>query len=160
MIETIKFELNGNPVTLEIDPGTILMWAIRNDLKLTGTKFGCGLGFCGSCTILLDNEPVRSCMLGVSDAAGKKLTTIEGLATDGELHPIQKAFIKNDAIQCGYCTPGMILSAVGLLHKNPEPSRKEIIEAMEDNLCRCGTHGRIIESIQMAAKELKGEVPA
>ena len=158
MIETIKFELNGNPVTLEIDPGTILMWALRNDLKLTGTKFGCGLGFCGSCTVLLDNEPVRSCMLAVSDAAGKKLITIEGLAVNGELHPIQKAFMKNDALQCGYCTPGMIMNAVGLLLKNPEPSREEIIEAMEDNLCRCGTYGRIIESIQMAAREMKGKV--
>jgi aerobic-type carbon monoxide dehydrogenase small subunit (CoxS/CutS family) len=159
MIETIHFELNGSPMTLEIDPGTILLWAIRNDMGLTGTKFGCGLGFCGSCTVLLDNEPVRSCMLPVSDAAGKKVITIEGLARNNELHPIQKAFMKNDALQCGYCTPGMIMNAVGLLLKNPEPSRKEIIEAMEDNLCRCGTHGRIIQSIQMAAKEMKGGVP-
>jgi len=158
MIETIQFEINGSPKSLEIDPGTILMWAIRNDLKLTGTKFGCGLGFCGSCTVLLDNEPVRSCMMAVSDAAGKKITTIEGLSRNGELHPIQKAFIENDAQQCGYCTPGMILNAVGLLIKNPEPSRNEIIDAMEDNLCRCGTYGRIIESIQMAGKEMKGKV--
>jgi aerobic-type carbon monoxide dehydrogenase small subunit (CoxS/CutS family) len=158
MIETIQFELNGSPAKLEIDPATILMWALRNELGLTGTKFGCGLGFCGSCTILLDDEAVRSCMLAVSDADGKKLTTIEGLATNGELHPVQKAFIKNDAQQCGYCTPGMILNAVGLLHKNPEPSRKEVIEGMEENLCRCGTYGRIIESIQMAGQEMKGGV--
>jgi len=159
MIETIQFELNGSLAKLEIDPATILMWALRNDLGLTGTKFGCGLGFCGSCTILLDDEPVRSCMLPASDAAGKKLTTIEGLKKNGELHPVQKAFIKNDALQCGYCTPGMIMNAVGLLLKNPEPSRKEVIEAMEENLCRCGTYGRIIESIQMAGEEMKGGVP-
>jgi aerobic-type carbon monoxide dehydrogenase small subunit (CoxS/CutS family) len=158
MIETIHFELNGSPAELSIDPNTLLLWAVRNDMKLTGTKFGCGLGFCGSCTILLDNEPVRSCMLPVSDAAGRKVLTIEGLAQNGTLHPIQKAFMKTDALQCGYCTPGMIMNACGLLLKNPEPSRKEIIEAMEDNLCRCGTYGRIIESIQMAAKEMKGGV--
>ena len=160
MIETINFELNGNPAELSIDPNTLLMWALRNDLGLTGTKFGCGLGFCGSCTILLDNEPVRSCMLPVSDAAGKKVITIEGLSQNGTLHPIQKAFMKKDALQCGYCTPGMIMNALGLLIRNPEPSSKEIIEAMEDNLCRCGAYGRIIEAIQMAAKEMKGGVPA
>jgi len=135
------------------------MWVLRDEMGLTGTKYGCGLGLCGSCTILLDDEPVRSCTLAVSDAAGKKVLTIEGLAQNGTLHPIQKAFMKNDALQCGYCTPGMIMNACGLLIKNPEPSRKEIIEAMEDNLCRCGTYGRIIESIQEAAKEMKGGVP-
>ena len=160
MIETINFELNGNPAELSIDPNTLLMWALRDDLGLTGTKYGCGLGFCGSCTILLDNEPVRSCMLPVSDAAGKKVITIEGLSRNGTLHPIQKAFMQKDALQCGYCTPGMIMNALGLLIRNPEPSSKEIIEAMEDNLCRCGAYGRIIEAIQMAAKEMKGGVPA
>jgi len=159
MIEIIQFELNGKPINLSIDPYTILMWALRNDMGLTGTKYGCGLGFCGSCTILLDYEPVRSCMLAISDVAGKRVLTIEGLSRNGTLHPIQKAFMQKDALQCGYCTPGMIMNACGLLIRNPEPSRKEIIEAMEDNLCRCGAYGRIIEAIQMAAKEMKGGVP-
>lgn len=158
MIETIKIELNGKPAELSIDPNTILMWAIRNDLGLTGTKFGCGTGFCGSCTVILDGEAVRSCMLPVSDAAGKELMTIEGLAKNGKLHPLQQAFIDKDALQCGYCTPGMIMNAYGFLLKNPEPSRKEVIEAMEDNLCRCSAYNRIIEAIQMAGKTMKGGV--
>ena len=155
MIETIHFELNGSPTQLTTDPNNLLMWVLRNELGLTGTKFGCGLGFCGSCTVILDDEPVRSCMIPVSDAEGRKVLTIEGLARNGSLHPIQKAFIEFDALQCGYCTPGMIMNAYGLLLKNPEPSRKEIIEGMEDNLCRCGTYGRIIEAIQKAGKEMK-----
>ena len=158
MIETIQFELNGNPAELTIDPNTLLMWAIRNELGLTGTKFGCGMGFCGSCTVILDGEAVRSCMLPVSDVAGKKLMTIEGLAQNGSLHPIQQAFVKHDAQQCGYCTPGMIMNAYGFLLKNPEPSRQEIIDAMEDNLCRCSAYNRIIEAIQSASKVMKGGV--
>lgn len=158
MIETIKFEINGNQTQLETDPNNLLMWVLRNELGLTGTKFGCGLGFCGSCTVILDDEPVRSCMIPVGDVAGRKVLTIEGLSRNGSLHPIQKAFMEKDALQCGYCTPGMIMNAYGLLIANPEPSRKEIIEAMEDNLCRCGTYGRIIEAIQMAAAEMKGGV--
>jgi carbon-monoxide dehydrogenase small subunit len=159
MIETIKFELNGEATKLKIDPNTILMWAIRNDLDLTGTKFGCGLGFCGSCTVILDGEPVRSCMLPVGEAEGKKILTIEGLEKDGKLHPLQEAFIEKDAQQCGYCTPGMIMNAYGLLMKNPEPSRQEVIDAMEDNLCRCSAYPQIIEAIQLAGKKMKG-VPA
>jgi len=158
MIETIHFELNGRPTKLSVDPGNLLMWVLRNELGLTGTKFGCGEGFCGSCTVILDDEPVRSCLLQISDVAGKKVLTIEGLSKNGTLHPIQKAFMTNDALQCGYCTPGMIMNAYGLLLKNPEPSRKEIIEGMEDNLCRCGTYGRIIQAIQQAGKEIKGGV--
>ena len=131
------------------------MWVIRNELGLTGTKFGCGLGFCGSCTVILDDEAVRSCMIPVSDVEGRKVLTIEGLEKDGKLNPIQKAFMDIDALQCGYCTPGMIMNAYGLLLKNPEPSRKEVIEGMEDNLCRCGTYGRIIQAIQEAGKEMK-----
>ena len=156
MIETIKFEINGNPTELSTDPNNLLMWVLRNELGLTGTKFGCGLGFCGACTVILNNEPVRSCMLPVSDVAGQKVLTIEGLAKNGSLHPIQKAFVENDALQCGYCTPGMIMNAYGLLLKNPEPTRKEVIDGMEDNLCRCGAYGRIIEAIQNAGKEMKG----
>ena len=155
MIETISFELNGSPTQLSVDPNSLLMWALRNDLGLTGTKFGCGLGFCGSCTVIMDDEPVRSCMIPLSDAEGKKVLTIEGLAKNGSLHPIQKSFMDLDALQCGFCTPGMIMNAYGLLIKNPEPSKKEIIEGMEENLCRCGAYGRIIEAIQKAGKEMK-----
>jgi aerobic-type carbon monoxide dehydrogenase small subunit (CoxS/CutS family) len=158
MTETIQFELNGNPVQVSTNPDNLLLWVLRNELGLTGTKFGCGEGYCGSCTVLLDDEPVRSCMIPVKDVAGSRITTIEGLALNGSLHPIQKAFMENDALQCGYCTPGMIMNACGLLLKNPDPSRQEIILAMEDNLCRCGTYGRIIEAIQMAAEKMKGGV--
>lgn len=158
MIKQIQFELNGSPVKLNLETELILLWVLRTEYGLTGTKFGCGLGFCGACTILLDGEPVRSCLIPASDAEGKKVLTIEGLSRNVELHPIQKAFAAHDALQCGYCTPGMIMNACGLLLKNPEPSRKEIIDAMEDNLCRCGTYGRIIKAIQSAASEMKGKV--
>jgi carbon-monoxide dehydrogenase small subunit len=114
------------------------------------------MGFCGSCTILIDNEPVRSCTLPVGDIAGKKVVTIEGLAANGKLHPVQKAFIEHDALQCGFCTPGMIMNATGLLLKNSSPSTEEIRESMEDNLCRCGAHVRIIEAVHTAAEEMKG----
>jgi carbon-monoxide dehydrogenase small subunit len=114
------------------------------------------MGFCGACTVLLDKEPVRSCMLPIGDVAGKELITIEGLGTKEKLHPVQKAFVDHDALQCGYCTPGMIMTATGLLLKNPSPTRLEIIEGMEDNLCRCGAHVRIIDAIQTAADEMKG----
>ena len=155
MIETIRFELNGEDTQISTDPNNILMWVLRNELGLTGTKYGCGLGFCGACTVILDNEPVRSCIMAISEVEGRKLLTIEGLARNDNLHPIQKAFMENDALQCGYCTPGMIMNAYGLLIKNPEPSRQEIIDAMEDNLCRCGAYGRIIEAIQQAGQEMK-----
>ena len=117
MIETINFELNGSTTQLATDPNNLLMWVLRNELGLTGTKFGCGLGFCGSCTIILDGEPIRSCMIPVSDVEGRKVLTIEGLEKNGTLHPIQQAFVEYDALQCGYCTPGMIMNAYGLLLK-------------------------------------------
>jgi carbon-monoxide dehydrogenase small subunit len=129
---------------------------LRNHFGLTGTKFGCGMGFCGACTVLIDNEPVRSCQLSIGDAAGKNVVTIEGLAIKGKLHPVQEAFVKYDALQCGYCTPGMIMNAAGLLIKNPAPSVQEIKAGMENNLCRCGAHMRIIEAVQAASKEMKG----
>ena len=154
--KTINFELNGKSTDLSVDPGFLLIWILRNDLGLCGTKFGCGLGYCGSCTVIMDGEPVRSCMIPVSDVEGKKVLTIEGLAKNGSLHPIQKSFMEMDALQCGYCTPGMIMNAYGLLLNNPEPSKKEVIEGMEENLCRCGAHNRIIEAIQKAGKEMKG----
>ena len=156
MEETIRFSLNGKETEIRIDPMLTLLWVLRNKLGLTGTKYGCGMGFCGACTVLLDKEPVRSCMLPVGDVAGKELITIEGLGTKEKLHPVQKAFVEHDALQCGYCTPGMIMTATGLLLKNPSPTRQEIIEGMEDNLCRCGAHVRIIDAIQTAADEMKG----
>jgi aerobic-type carbon monoxide dehydrogenase small subunit (CoxS/CutS family) len=158
MIENIQFTVNGNPAELSVDPSLTLMWVLRVNFGLTGTKFGCGLGFCGACTILLEDEPVRSCMLTVGDVNGKDVLTIEGLTRNGSLHPIQKAFMEHDALQCGYCTPGMIMNAYGLLLKHPEPSSSEIIEGMEGNLCRCGSYSRIIKAIQTAAREMKGGV--
>jgi len=156
MEETIKFQLNGKKTEALIDPTQTLLWALRNHFGLTGTKFGCGMGFCGACTVLIDNEPVRSCQLSVGDTAGKNIITVEGLANDGKLHPVQKAFVEHDALQCGFCTPGMIMNATGLLIKNPAPSVQQIKEGMENNLCRCGAHMRIIEAVQTASKEMKG----
>jgi aerobic-type carbon monoxide dehydrogenase small subunit (CoxS/CutS family) len=156
MEETISFILNGKETELVTDPTQTLLWVLRNQLGLTGTKYGCGIGFCGACTVLIDNEPVRSCMLPVSEVKGKSVITIEGLATNGELHPVQKAFIDHDALQCGFCTPGMILTAAGMLMKNPSPTRQEVIEGLEDNLCRCGAHTRIIDAVLSAANEMKG----
>ncbi len=156
MEEIIRFTLNGKKTEVLIDPNSTLLWVLRTKFGLTGTKYGCGMGFCGACTVLLDQEAVRSCMLPVSDVANKKLVTIEGLSKNGTLHPVQKAFVEHDALQCGYCTPGMIMNAVGLLIKNPEPSEQDIIKGMEENLCRCGAHVRIIKAIQTAAKEMEG----
>jgi aerobic-type carbon monoxide dehydrogenase small subunit (CoxS/CutS family) len=156
MEETISFHLNGKKTDALIDPTETLLWVLRNHFGLTGTKYGCGMGFCGSCTVLIDNEAVRSCTISVGDVKGKNITTIEGLANNGELHPVQKAFVEHDALQCGYCTPGMIMNATGLLLKNPSPSAEEIKAGMEDNLCRCGAHVRIVAAVQTAAEEMKG----
>lgn len=156
MEETIRFSLNGERTELRIDPSQTLLWVLRNNLGLTGTKFGCGTGFCGACTVLINNEPVRSCSMSVGDVAGKKIVTIEGLEKKGKLHPVQKAFIEHDALQCGYCTPGMIMTVAGLLIKNPSPTRQEIIDGLENNYCRCSAHIRIIEAVQTAAGEMKG----
>jgi aerobic-type carbon monoxide dehydrogenase small subunit (CoxS/CutS family) len=157
MEQTIRFELNGKQTEIQIDPLSTLLWVLRNNLGLTGTKFGCGMGFCGTCTVLIDNEPVRSCSIPVGEVAGKKIITIEGLEKNGNLHPVQKAFVEHDALQCGFCTPGMVMNAVGLLIKNPKPTKKEIVKGMEDNLCRCGAHVRIIKAVETAANEMKGE---
>jgi aerobic-type carbon monoxide dehydrogenase small subunit (CoxS/CutS family) len=156
MKKTIRFKLNGKSKSLEVDRERMLLWVLRTDFKLTGTKFGCGEGFCGACTVLVDNEPVRSCQLPVANIDGKEVITIEGLAANGKLHPLQAAFVEHDAMQCGFCTSGMILTAYGLLLKNPNPSRKDIIEGMDENLCRCGAHTRIIQAIQTAAKNMRG----
>lgn len=156
MEQKITFQLNGKKTEAMLDPTKTLLWIIRDHFGLTGTKFGCGTGFCGSCTVLIDNEPVRSCQVAVGDVEGKKVVTIEGLAKNGNLHPVQKAFVEHDALQCGFCTPGMIMNATGLLLKNPNPSEDQIKAGMEENLCRCGAHVRIVEAVKTAAKEMKG----
>jgi aerobic-type carbon monoxide dehydrogenase small subunit (CoxS/CutS family) len=156
MEEKIRFNLNGKKTEITTDPGQTLIWVLRNQLGLTGTKFGCGTGFCGACTVLINREPARSCTLPVSDVAGKDVITIEGLSRNGKLHPVQQAFIDHDALQCGYCTPGMIMTAAGMLMKNRSLTRQEIINGLEDNLCRCGAHTRIIDAVETAAIEMKG----
>jgi aerobic-type carbon monoxide dehydrogenase small subunit (CoxS/CutS family) len=156
MKEVIQFKLNEKPVRLTADGERMLLWAIRTDMGLTGAKYGCGEGFCGACTVLVNNEAVRSCQFPLKNVKGKKVVTIEGLAKNGDLHPLQKAFIKYDALQCGFCTPGMILQAYSLLLRNPRPTREEIIQSMDENLCRCGSYTRIVQAIQTAAKEMKG----
>lgn len=159
MRRTIHFRLNGEPRTLELDRDRMLLWVLRTDFNLTGTKFGCGEGFCGACTVLVDNEPVRSCRFPAADIDQKEVITIEGLAAEkGRLHPLQAAFVEHDAMQCGFCTSGMILTAYGLLLKNPRPSRSEIMAGLEDNLCRCGAHTRIVQAVESAWKTMGGGV--
>jgi aerobic-type carbon monoxide dehydrogenase small subunit (CoxS/CutS family) len=156
MEETISFQLNGKKTDVLIDPTETLLWVLRNHFGLTGTKYGCGMGFCGACTVLIDNVAERSCTIPIGDIKGKNIVTIEGLAINGELHPVQKAFVEHDAMQCGYCTPGMIMNATGLLLKNPSPSSDQIKEGMESNFCRCGAHVRIVAAVETAAAEMKG----
>jgi len=147
----MELVVNQKHYRLLVNQSRMLLWALRDELELTGTKYGCGEGQCGACTVLIDGAPVRSCMTRVSMVAGKEITTIEGLEQNGKLHPLQEAFIQADALQCGYCTPGMILSSVGLLKKTPQPSEAEIRRALQGNVCRCGTYPRIIAAVQMAA---------
>ena len=158
MNETISFTLNGKSVSVTTDNQRMLLWVLRTDLGLTGTKFGCGKAMCGACTVIVNDRPVQSCMTTIRSVKGKKVITIEGLSKNGKLHPIQEAFVKHDALQCGFCTPGMIMNAYSLLLRNPEPTHEEIIEGMEYNLCRCGAHTRIIRAIESAAQEMKGAV--
>jgi carbon-monoxide dehydrogenase small subunit len=155
MQRTISFTLNGKPERVTVDDERMLLWVLRGDLGLTGTKFGCGEAVCGACTVIVDKEPVRSCSVPVKDIAGKQVLTIEGLGHDGKLHPIQEAFVKHHALQCGYCTPGMILSAYALLLKTPRPTEAEIVRHMDDNLCRCGSYPRIVAAIGEAAAGTK-----
>ena len=156
MAETISFTLNDKAVSVNTDGQRPLLWVLRTDFGLTGTKFACGQSHCGACTVLVNNEAVLSCQMPVSEVKGAEVVTIEGLERNGALHPLQKAFIKHDALQCGYCTPRMILRAYSLLTENPRPSRAEIIRGMDENLCRCGAHTRIIQAIETAALEMKG----
>jgi aerobic-type carbon monoxide dehydrogenase small subunit (CoxS/CutS family) len=156
MAKTIRFHLNGKPTTLNTDGDRTLLWVLRGDLGLTGTKFGCGEGICGSCTVVVNGEAVRSCSVPVSSVDGAEVITIEGLAHDGQLHPLQQAFAAHGGFQCGYCTPGMIMNAYALLRANPHASREAIVRGMEDNLCRCGAHQRIVAAIEEAARREGG----
>src|SRR5579884_2373190 len=148
--------VNGARRSVHVDPERPLLYVLRNELDLTGTKYGCGEGECGACTVLIDGVARRSCLTPVSAAAGKQITTIEGLEDAGRLHAVQQAFIDADAMQCAYCTSGMILSAVALLNKQPRPDRAAILDAMDGNICRCGTYSRIVHAIELAAHRMKG----
>ena len=151
----IEFTLNGKDVSVELEESKKLLWVLRTHFNLTGTKYGCGEGYCGACTVLINNLATRSCATTIGLVAGKNVVTIEGLAKGEKLHPVQQAFADHDALQCGYCTPGMIMNAIGLLNDQPTPSREDIILGMEDNLCRCGAHNRILDAIEAAAKEMQ-----
>lgn len=154
---TIKeLQVNGSRRIVNADAERSLLSVLRDDLDLTGSKYGCGEGRCGACTVLMDGHPVRSCTTRAGTAVGKTIQTIEGLAKDGQLHPLQEAFLKADALQCGYCTSGMIMSAVGLLSRDPRPSREDIVRSMNGNICRCGAYPRILAAIQQAARTMKG----
>ena len=157
MVETINLMLNNKSTRLKVEGKRKLLEVLRIELGLTGTKYGCGEGACGACTVLLNGKPVRSCITPVTSVANKEVITIEGLAKDGKLHPVQQAFIEKDAMQCGYCTPGMILTAVSLLNENPNPDRREIIGKMDGNICRCCNYPGIISAIQHSAELLNAE---
>ncbi len=150
MERTISFRLNGKPASVKTDDGRMLLWVLRSDLGLTGTKFGCGESVCGACTVVVGNQAVRSCSTPLKDVAGKEVLTIEGLGQT-RLHAVQQAFLDHDAFQCGFCTPGMIMNAYALLKKTPRPTRAQIVQAMDGNLCRCGAHVRILAAIEEAA---------
>lgn len=154
-MEIIDLKINRKPVRLSVDAERMLLWVLRTDLGLTGTKYGCGQGHCGACTILVDEKAVRSCMMPVKMVAGKEVLTIEGLAQNGVLHPLQQAFVEHDALQCGFCTSGMILTAYSLLKDNPQPSDSEIIRGMDHNLCRCTSYVRVIKAVRSAAISMK-----
>jgi isoquinoline 1-oxidoreductase alpha subunit len=148
----VSFNLNGRPVSIDAKPDTPLLWVIRDQVGLTGTKFGCGAGLCGACTIHVNGEALRSCQTLVSDVSGKSVTTIEGLSPNSS-HPLQKAWVQLEVPQCGYCQSGQIMKAAELLAKTPKPTRDQIVEHMDGNICRCGTYHNIIAAIQLASKE-------
>ena len=155
MAKAMELEVNGKRYAVSYPPDTPLLYVLRDELGLTGTKYGCGEGQCGACTVLLGGAPRRSCQIPVSAAAPKPITTIEGLENDGKLHPVQQAFLDVGAFQCAYCTSGMVMSSVGLLQRNANPKRGEIVQFLQGNICRCGTHPRIIEAVQHAAKMMQ-----
>ncbi len=156
MQRTTSFTLNGKPVRVTTDDERMLLWVLREDLGLTGTKFGCGVSLCGACTVVINNEAVRSCSTPLKAVAGKQVLTVEGLADGDKLHPLQDAFFRHHAFQCGYCTSGMLMSAFALLHKTPHPTRTQLLRHMDDNFCRCGSHLRIV----VAVEEVAGSAPA
>jgi aerobic-type carbon monoxide dehydrogenase small subunit (CoxS/CutS family) len=155
-MRVVSFTLNGKPTRLTVDEARPLLWVLRDDLGLTGTKFGCGEGVCGSCTVVVNNLAVRSCATPIGDVDGKKVVTIEGLAGGEKLHAIQQAFVDHVAYQCGYCTPGMIMGAYALLLKNPKATRADIVRELDSHLCRCGAHVRILQAVESAAVAMKG----
>jgi len=152
----VELTVNGLRRRLDVDPERTLLSVLREDLDLTGTKYGCGEGLCGACTVLLEGEPTRSCQVLVKQAQGKRIVTIEGLAAEGHLHPVQQAFMDHDAMQCGYCTPGMILASVALLNKNHSPTPAQVSDALEGHVCRCGCYQAIIAAVQQAAQRMRG----
>ena len=152
MPQVVILDVNGTRRVAHASPDRSLLSVLRDELDLTGAKYGCGEGQCGACTVLLDGSAVRSCITRVSEAAGKRITTIEGLEREGRLHPLQEAFLETGAMQCGYCTPGMIMSGVSLLSKNAAPTEAQIIHGMQGNICRCGTYPRIVAAVRLAAR--------
>jgi aerobic-type carbon monoxide dehydrogenase small subunit (CoxS/CutS family) len=155
MKRSIQLHLNGRPTTLDAEDERTLLWVLRTDLGLTGAKYGCGEGICGACTVIVANKAVRSCITPLKAVEGKEILTVEGLAKDGGLQPLQQAFIEHGALQCGYCTPGMLLSAYALLRQSLDPSRDAIASHMDHNLCRCGAHQRIVDAIEAAARQMR-----
>jgi aerobic-type carbon monoxide dehydrogenase small subunit (CoxS/CutS family) len=155
----IDLHVNGHRQRVDADPDRTLLGVLREDLALTGTKYGCGEGQCGACTVLLDGRLVRSCQITVANAANKQITTVEGLERDGRLHPLQQAFIEESALQCGYCTAGMIMAGVALLESNAHPTEADIVRAMNGNVCRCGTYPQIVAAVQRASREMHGTAP-
>ncbi len=155
MPDVPEIRVNGKTVRVDADRERSLLGVLRDDLGLTGSKYGCGEGRCGACTVLIDGAPARSCITKLGAVASREITTIEGLEKDGKLHPLQQAFLDAGAMQCAYCTSGMIMAGVGLLHENPNPSRQEIVEYMDGNICRCGTYPRIIAALRKAAQTVK-----
>ena len=155
MANVNSLNVNGKKLRVDVDSQTPLLYVLRDHLNMTGTKYGCGEARCGACTVLVDGQAMRSCVTPISRVSGKQITTIEGIGGEDKLTPLQEAFLKADALQCGYCTSGMIMSATALLNKNPKPSREEIVKHMDANVCRCGTYLRIVNAIEMAAGTAK-----
>jgi len=153
MSKITELEVNGKRLKVDADAERSLLSVLRDDLDLTGTKYGCGEGQCAACTVLIEGQPTKSCLTRLGAVAGKRIVTIEGLAPEGKLHPVQEAFLEADALQCGWCTPGMILGAVGLLKRSPHPSEADIVSGMNGHICRCGTYPRIVKAIQIAARK-------
>lgn len=155
-MKPIAFTLNGVARTVTVEEDRTLLWVLRDDLGYTGTKFGCGAAFCGACTVLVDGKEVRSCITPIRTVAGKKVVTVEGLAENGKLTPVQDAFIEHGGYQCGYCTSGMVIGATALLAANPKPTREQIMQGLERHLCRCAAHQRIVTAVESAAKKMAG----